>query len=247
MVGILVQLALSWAILWLLERKHLNALGFTPNRTRLVDFLLFVTVTGIICASGFGLKMMIAQQKWILNASFTPFMLAEGAWWNTKSVLFEELIFRGALFFVIMQRFGSRHAIWISAVSFGVYHWFSHGTFGNPQAMFWDFVITGAMGLVLGYGFARSGSLYIPVAIHFGWNFVQSSVFSGGVIGNQLFVEVLPRPEVTVSVAAYLFMTFFPLITVLLANAWLIRVRTISHIPQIGEQAKSNGVTFKQF
>jgi len=223
MVGILVQLAISWVLLWLLERKHLTALGITPRRDRLLDFLLFFTVSGAICAGGFGLKFLIAEKGWMLNPAFTGLMLAEGAWWNMKSVLFEELIFRGALFYILIQRFGARPALWTSAVAFGIYHWFSHGTFGNPQAMFWDFVITGAMGLVLGYGFIKTGSLYVPVGIHYGWNLVQQTIFSSGPIGPQLYIEDPNRPQVMVSSAAFLFMTFFPLMSVLLVSAYLVR------------------------
>lgn len=225
MIGILVQLALSWALLWWLERKHLGVLGFRPTIPRLLDFMLFFTVTGLICASGFGLKIWIAHLRFEINPNFTSGLLLDGARWNMNSVLFEELIFRGALFYILIQRLGSRKATWISAVSFGVYHWFSHGTFGNPQAMFWDFVITGTMGLVLGYGFVKTGSLYVPVAIHFGWNFVQQSVFSSGPIGKQVFVEVLPRAEVPLSQWAWLAISLFPVVSVLLVNYWILATK----------------------
>jgi hypothetical protein len=34
MIGILAELCISWLILWLVERKDLSVLGFTPTRTR---------------------------------------------------------------------------------------------------------------------------------------------------------------------------------------------------------------------
>jgi len=231
MIGILVQLALSWIFLWLVYKKDLRVLGFVPTGRRLGDFIIFFSVTGLLCASGFGLRMLLADQHWQLNPEATGRLVVDGVWWNFKSVMFEELIFRGALFYFLIQKLGAKRAIWIGAAAFGVYHWFSHGTFGNPVAMVWDFTITGAMGLVLGYGFARTGSLYLPVAIHLGWNYVQQSIFSSGPIGNQLFIPVEPQPQNNLTVAVWLFVTFFPVISVLALNAWLIRWRTQGRNP----------------
>jgi membrane protease YdiL (CAAX protease family) len=223
MVGIVVQLLISWLFLWLFERGNLSVLGLRPTRRRIFDFSIFFFVTGAICAGGFGLKMFIAEWRWALNPDATVRLFFEGAWWNLKSVVFEELIFRGVLFYALIRKLGATRAIWISAAAFGVYHWFSHNAFGNPVAMIYEFVITGAMGLVLAYGYSKTWSLYIPIAIHLGWNLVQQSVFSSGPIGNQLFVEVMPRPIVTVSYFSYFFMQLFPLVSVLGVNSWLIR------------------------
>src|SRR5689334_17153743 len=88
-----------------------------------------------------------------------------------------------------------------------------------------EFVVTGAMGLVLAYGYANTESLYVPIAIHFGWNVVQQVVFSNGPIGNQLFIEVMPRPIATISYFSYFFMQLFTLVSVLLINYWVIRKR----------------------
>lgn len=222
MLGIAVQLALSWLFLWWFERTNLWPLGLMPSRTRLYHFLLFFLISAAFCASGFGLKMLIAKQRWMLSPSATVLGFLEGARWTTVSVLFEELIFRGALLYILIRKLGATRAIWISATAFGIYHWFSHGTLGNPGAMFVTFVITGAMGLVQAYGFAKTGSMYIPSAIHLGWNLVQQNVFSSSPIGNQLFVEVLPHPEITVSSIAYLVMQLFSLLGVLGVCFWVI-------------------------
>ena len=84
-------------------------------------------------------------------------------------------------------------------------------------------IVTGAMGLVLAYGYAKTWSLYIPIAIHLGWNVVQQSVFSNGPIGKQLFVEVMPRPVITISAFSLYFMQLFALVSVLVVNYLLLR------------------------
>jgi uncharacterized protein len=93
-------------------------------------------------------------------------------------------------------------------------------------------MITGAMGVVLAYGYAKTWSLYIPIAIHLGWNIVQQVVFSNGPIGQQLFVEVMPRPNITVSYFTFFFVQLFPLVSTLVINYLLIWKRKQDSLPQ---------------
>jgi len=222
MAGIIVQLALSWLLIWLFEKGNLSVLGLMPTRKRLIHFTVFFLVTAALCASGFFLKMLIAQQQWQLNPHFDVHTIINGMWFNIKSVLFEELIFRGVLFYMLIRKLGATKAIIISAVAFGIYHWFSHELFGNPGAMVTEFIITGAMGVVLAYGYTKTWSLYIPIAIHLGWGIVQQVIFSDGPIGQQLFVEIMPRPIITVSYFSFFFLQLFSLVSTLVINYLII-------------------------
>lgn len=183
MSGILVQLALSWFIIWLYEKNDLRVLGLTPTRERLIDFGRFLLITAACCASGFLLKMYFSDLRWTLNPNLTPGLVLEGVWWNLKSVLFEELIFRGVLLYIVLRSLGGKTAILVSAIAFGIYHWFSFGVLGNAGQMAMVFTVTGIMGLLLAFGYVRTMSLYIPIANHLGWNFTQGFIFSDGPIG----------------------------------------------------------------
>lgn len=223
MVGIVVQLLLSWLLVWWYDKSNLSVLGFTPSRKRLYDFALFFFISAVLSASTFLLRLWIAKQQYQLNPELNWNFIGEGVWYNIKSVLYEELIFHGALLYILCKKLGRAKAILISSSAFGAYHWFTHNTWGNPTGMLIDFVVTGTMGLVLAYGYIKSNSLYIPIAIHFGWNVVQQVIFPGGHLGKQLFMEVLPAPVVTISYFAYFFMQLFPLVSVLLVSSLLIR------------------------
>ncbi len=223
MLGILIQLAVSWLILWLFQKKNLGVLGFYPTQQRLAYFALFLIITALCCASGFLLKMAFAKQRWTLNPVLTGQLIWAGIWWNIKSVLFEELIFRGAIFYALIKRIGQRRAILISAIGFGIYHWFSFGIIGNPTQMALIFFVTGIMGLVLAYGYAKSFSLLIPIAIHFGWNYTQQCIFSNGPIGKQILIPVLPQAAITVSYFTFFSILLLPIILMLGINYWLIR------------------------
>lgn len=225
MIGILVQLAISWLIVWLFDKGSLNVLGLFPTRKRLVDFMIFFLLTAICCASDFFLKMYFGKQQWIVNPSLSFNLLLSVTWWNIKSVLFEELIFRGVLLYILIKKLGATKAILISAIGFGIYHWFSQEAFGNIIQMAIIFTITGIMGLLYAYGYAKSFSLYIPCAIHLGWNITRSVIFSETVIGNQLLIQVKPIPEVTVSYPLFLILLIFPMASALLTNYLLLKRR----------------------
>lgn len=223
MIGILVQLGISWFIVWLFERGNLSCLGLRPTKNRIGSFFLFFVVTAACSASGFILQMLIAKQRWVLNPEANTKLIFNGVWFTIKSVVFEELIFRGVLLYILIKKLGSKWAIIISAVAFGVYHWFSHEVFGDPLQMAITFAITGIMGLVLAYGYAKTVSLYVPIAIHLGWNILQMVVFSGNTIGNQLLIQEQPLIEVTISYFSYVVMIFSPLLCCWIINTILLK------------------------
>jgi uncharacterized protein len=151
MLGIIVQLLVSWLIIWFFEKGNLSILGFYPTKKRLLGFAIFFIVTALCCSSDFFMRMIFAKQQWELNPKLTANLILTGLWWNIKSVLFEELIFRGVLFYILIKKLGHTKAIIISAIAFGIYHWFSHNVIGDPLQMLITFVITGTMGLVYAY------------------------------------------------------------------------------------------------
>ena len=223
MLGIIVQLAISWVIIWLVEKRSLSVLGFFPAKRRLLDFVIFFFITAICCAAGFLLEMYFSKQRWVINPDISADLIFAGTWWNIKSVLYEELIFRGVILYILIKRLGPLKGIIISAIAFGIYHWFSFGIMGNIVPMIVVFLITGIMGLLLAYGYAKTFSLYIPIAIHLGWNLTQNFIFSRGPIGNGIFVPVNSGPFRTDSYFIFFFVTWLPAIVMLTANFLLVK------------------------
>lgn len=231
MLGILVQLVISWLIIWLVEKQHLNVLGFMPTKQRMLDFFIFLLIAAACCASGFLLRMWWGNERWELNPILNGNLLWEGVLYNIRSVLFEELIFRGVLFYILIKRLGAGKAIIISSVAFGIYHWFSYELFWNVQQMTIYFFITGIMGLIYAYAYAKTFSLYIPIAIHFGWNFTQSFLFSNGSIGKGILVLAKEQTPVTISMAAYTVILLLPLLGIWGINYWLLKIKKQAAMP----------------
>jgi membrane protease YdiL (CAAX protease family) len=221
MIGILVQLALSWVLVWIFQKKDLAVLGFRPTPERISGFFLFLLVTAACCISGYFLHMAFGA-RWKLNPHSTLMTVLNGIWWHLRSVIFEELIFRGALLYILIKRIGPKSAVLISASAFGIYHWFSFNIIGQPVNMVVTFFTTGAMGILLAYAYSKTFSLYIPIAIHLGWN-ATNMLFSNGPLENSLFIPADPAYTVTVSAFIAYFMFYLPVLLMLFINYFLVK------------------------
>ncbi len=89
---------------------------------------------------------------------FVIAMLAAGA-------IGEELIFRGYGLQVLIAGLGPWATILPVGVLFGVLH------AANPAATPLSAGITAAFGILFGYAYLRSRDLWLPIGLHFGWNF----------------------------------------------------------------------------
>lgn len=124
-----------------------------------------------------------------MNENISSAIVFESFFWDVKSVLTEELIFRGALLYILIQKLGSSKAVLISAIASGIYHWFSYGVLGNLMAMIFVFIGTGLMGYAWAWAFSKTKSIMLPLGLHLGWNFVHNVIFSKGPLGEVVLVS----------------------------------------------------------
>ena len=173
-----------------------------------------------VCAFWFAATWLV-KNHFVLNQDYTARQFFSSVWYVFKSVMFEELIFRGALLFILIKRTGVRTALAISAVAFGIYHWFSFGIFGQPLNMIFVFISTGIVGFVLALAFQKTRSLYVPIALHFGYNFTSMIIFSSDKsIVQQLLVKAYEKDPASAGaflsvVVAVVYFLGFPVLTYL--------------------------------
>ena len=189
MIGSLIAIAISWLLLYLIEKTNILALGFLPIVKRVKQFVIGFFITGILCVLVQYLEAYLASSDWTLNKNITGVIVLESFWWDFKSVLTEELIFRGALLYILIQKIGSRKSILISAIAFGIYHWFSFGVLGNVMAMVLVFIGTGLMGYAWAWAFSKTKSIMLPFGLHLGWNFIYNTIFSKGPLGALVLIS----------------------------------------------------------
>jgi len=77
----------------------------------------------------------------------------------------EELLFRGFGFQVMLRALGN----WQTVLPVGIIFAAMHA--GNPNATWLGLANTAGFGILFGYAFLRSHDIWLPIGLHFGWNF----------------------------------------------------------------------------
>ncbi|MBZ5725244.1 MAG: CPBP family intramembrane metalloprotease [Acidobacteriia bacterium] len=173
----------GWLTLRIYENRPLVDLGLWLNRAS-ADNLLF----GL--AGGAGAACLVLAPPLATGAAhlarlhpasvsgvlFTIFFLAVGS-------AGEELFFRGYGFQLLLARLGPYATIVPVAVVFGLLH------SANPNATWLGVANTAGFGIVFGYAYLRSRDLWLPIGLHFGWNFTLP-LFGASLSGIRMITEV---------------------------------------------------------
>lgn len=84
----------------------------------------------------------------------------------------EELLLRGLLFRLLEQAWGSVAALAVSSLLFGLMHFF------NPNATLATSVALAlGVGLMFAAAYVLTRRLWLPIGLHFGWNYAQAGLF----------------------------------------------------------------------
>ncbi|WP_191860686.1 CPBP family intramembrane glutamic endopeptidase [Hanstruepera ponticola] len=190
MLGLLVIIIVSWVLLHFIEKKNINVLGIVPSFKRLGQFALGFLVISIIVLLNIFFETQILKVEWKLSTIDYSLMF-EAFGYHVKSALTEDLVFRGAILYILIQRIGAVKAIWLSAIVFGVYHWFSYGIIeGRLILLAYVLVITGFTGYVWAYTFYKTKSIMMGLGFHLGVNLINACFFESQPYGELIFTEV---------------------------------------------------------
>lgn len=191
MLGLLVIIVVSWVLLHFIEKKNIDALGIIPNSKRLSHFFIgfaFITVIGFL---NIYVETLILSVEWQLESAINYQSILDALGYHLRSALTEDLVFRGAILYILIQRLGLQKAILISAFFFGIYHVFSYGMLGGSIVpIIYIILVTGATGYVWAYTFAKTNSIMMPLGFHLGWNFIISLFFTSQPYGELVFTEL---------------------------------------------------------
>ncbi len=152
--------------MWVFERTHLANIGLTWTPGSVRNLLLGL-------AGGIGAAALIVVVP--LAAGLAEFQPVPGSDPHWRTLLFvsgallfgaagEEMMFRGYGFQVLLGVLGPYATILPVSVLFA----FAHTE--NLSVSTLGLVNTGLWGVLLGLAFLRSGDLWLPIGLHFGWN-----------------------------------------------------------------------------
>lgn len=189
-----ITLSVYVARRWL-DKRSFQSLGLHVNRHTLLDVLVGLIITFL--QMGF-IYTVMSMLGWLtfegfawefdpLNvvvtsvlSFFLAFILVS---WN------EELLSRGYHLQTIASGTNLFWGVVISSAVFGLLH------LGNPNATWVSAAGIFFAGVFLAYGYIRTNQLWLPIGLHWGWNFFEGVVFGFPVSG--LDIYALTRIAVT--------------------------------------------------
>jgi hypothetical protein len=188
MIGIVVLTGVSWFLLWFVIKKNLFTLWFTPASEKGIEVIIGLGIAMAAFGIPLALKTLTYSIDWQLNPDVNTGSLLSALFFYFKSIMFEELVFRGAILTLLAHFARNKTAILISAISFGVYHWFSYGMFGSGIVpMTYIFLLTGGMGYAWAYIYIKTNSIIMPAVIHLTWNYLSALFLDYQPFGQLLF------------------------------------------------------------
>jgi len=100
------------------------------------------------------------------------------AGFTAAAAVTEELLFRGVLFRIVEERIGTWWSLGLTGLLFGLVHLL------NPHASLWGAIaIAVEAGGMLGAAYAATRTLWLPIGLHFAWNFAEGGIFGTGISG----------------------------------------------------------------
>ncbi len=193
--GFLVALSLSSLMLFPLvlgifkgltavfERKPLGSVGlaFSHGWNHEFGLGLILGTVAILFVAGVEVLLGLGEFHWGSGASgrVLPFGLVVAVMLLVAAAN-EELVFRGYPFQRLVEATGPVGAVALTSAFFGLVH------LGNPSSSSVSTLNTMLVGIPLAVAYLRTRMLWLPVGIHFSWNFVQGFVLGLPVSGFSL-------------------------------------------------------------
>jgi membrane protease YdiL (CAAX protease family) len=166
------------------------------------------------------------------DAHALPGLLLLGGW-MLLAAAFEEILFRGYVFQRLVDGAGPVAAVAIFSMLFAAAH------LGNPSMTALSTANTFLSGVLLSVAYLKTRALWLPIGLHWAWNFTMGPLFSLPVSGLSLQPTLLrfdstgakwlsggaygPEGGVALSVAC------------VVATLWLVRTRRVSPSPAMAE------------
>jgi membrane protease YdiL (CAAX protease family) len=194
-------LLISFACLHLLDRLPLSSLGLARRSGWWRELLmgctigaLMITLVVLLQAIGGGTQVTPNPIWWRSGAIDDAGLLIVVGETSAALLLlmlagaFEEVVYRGYPFQTLLRGAPAIVPILCFALLFGIAHW------DNPNRTFFSTVNTALAGVWLSTAYLKTRSLWLPISLHFSWNWMMGAFFGLPVSG-----LMIPRHPILLS------------------------------------------------
>jgi len=165
--GLLAAVCANSLCLRIYVHRGIAAIGLQGGEAALVNL-------GLGCLGGVGAAALVLGGPLVVRVAQLVRDPASAPGWSSfffVSILLlfgsagEEMLFRGFGFQVLIRALGEWRTVLPVGVVFGLMH------SANPHSTPLALANTAGFGIVFGYAFLRSHDIWLPIGLHFGWNF----------------------------------------------------------------------------
>lgn len=185
-MGVTIARLIFWVpVTHIVLKRRLRDLAFRLHPGWWSDLLGGVGITALAMVIVFMLSERIGWlviEGWMWQSLSLDVFL--GTLWvslliNALVALGEEIIFRAYLLTGLKEAWGQWRGLAIMMVVFGIMHLPAYMAQGmHPLVLIVALTLAAILGAVFGLLYLRTGSLWLPLGIHFAWNFVENDLLN---------------------------------------------------------------------
>lgn len=225
----------GWSMLIRFEGRPPGALGFALTRHAPREIAVGYAIGALLIGAASLLLFLTGTARFDLEPGTPGGYVGTLAWtlaYFTLAAAFEEVIFRGYAFQVLVEAVGAWPTVLVTSALFSLVH------MGNPGVNAFALANIFLAGVLLGFAYLRTRSLWFATAVHAGWNWTMASAIgfpvSGLVLADTPYYDAVETgadwwtgggfgPEAGLAGT----------IALLAGTAWLVRTRALREPPEV--------------
>ena len=173
--GFMGMLGIAWLFRRYIDRRTFRSLGFDFSGFK-KDFVIGLLVGFALISLGFVLLLILGNLS-VESVSYNiPLLVGYVVLFSIGS-LNEEIMIRGYILNNFIDSMNKYIALLVSSLLFAVMH------LANANVTILSFVNIFLAGILLGIYYIHRRNLWLPISLHFSWNFFQGPIFGFEVSG----------------------------------------------------------------
>ncbi len=170
----------GWVMLALIDRRPSGALGYAADPVAPRDSGAGFALGGVAIALAVGVLTVAGTVRWVADSGTWPEYVAalgQALLLFTVAAAAEEAMFRGYAFQALVQGIGAWPTVLATSALFAAAHLW------NPNVDAVGLANIFLAGVMLGWAYLRTRSLWFATGVHVGWNWTMSALLDFPVSG----------------------------------------------------------------